>query len=89
MEGHDRQEAVEGDPAENWMDTALVPLCGRQFAECLQRIDPALTEGGERLTGVVGEVLALLGPAVGINARFGLYSQRLRSCDGKRCSGAR
>lgn len=62
--GHDRQEAVERDPAENWMETALLPLGGRQFAECLQRLDAALTKRGERMASVVREVLALLGPAV-------------------------
>ena len=33
--GHDREEAVERDPAEDWMESALLPLNRRQLAEYL------------------------------------------------------
>src|SRR5688572_28913607 len=65
---HERQEAVESDPAAHGMEPALVPLGSGELAEDLQRFLTTLAERRQRLRGIVAQVLALLGHAVGVGA---------------------
>jgi hypothetical protein len=61
---HVRDEVANGHPAPAGVDAAPLPLLRRESPEVGQRLLAPLLEGGERLGGVVAEILPVFGPAV-------------------------
>src|SRR5262249_61166500 len=62
--GDQRQDVVRGHPASSGVDAGTLPLLGLHRLEGGDIFLATPTERGERLRGVIAQVLTLFGPAV-------------------------